>query len=623
MPAHADPRTYDPAFRPNYEQWALAGWSLAAAAAAAFQWYSTLPIGPFYGLLGLCGVMALRWLPGALRVRRLRRSLQGCPVTPVTLAQLQKEQARQPDSLWLGYGFVWKCRHAQRVFEILKSDAVSVDKRLSRSDVSAAIGQRWIHGVEHRESRQYQPLAHTEGHTLILGTTGAGKTRLFDLLIAQAIARGEAVIILDPKGDHALKDNAERVCQALGQPERFVYFHLAFPQHSVRLDPLRHFSQVTEIASRLAALIPSETGYDPFKSFGWQALNNIAQGLALIEKRPNLVQLRRFLEGGSEGLVVQAVQAYGQQVCPNWQAKAQTSLRRMPGKVNAREQAFALMDVYYKHIQPDNPNPDLEGLLSMFRHDSTHFSKMVASLLPIMNMLTSGDLSALLSPNPNDAADRRPITDTAKILHNHQVVYIGLNILSDPIVGSAIGSLLLSDLAAVAGDRYNYGVNNRPVNLFIDEAAEVINEPFIQLLNKGRGAGLRLWLAIQTLSDFAARLGDKYKAFQVLGNVNNLIAMRVLDQETQDYVTRNLLKTRLNTVSCSQSQTVQGETPVLASANQSERLIEEEADLFPAPLLGSLPNFEYLAKLAGGRIIKGRVPVLTLPREQRVRGRTK
>src|SRR5260364_75705 len=582
MSKRFDPRTYDPAFRPNYEQWALAGWGLAAIAAAFFQRYSALPKHPFYWMLGLCGVMALRWLPGMLRIRRLRRSLRGRPITTVTLAQLQKEQSRCADTLWLGYGFIWKRRHAQRVFELLKSEVISTDKRFSRSDARAAIGQRWIHGVEHREFRQYQPLTHAEGHTLILGTTGAGKTRLFDFLIAQAIARDEAVIILDPKGDHALKDNAERVCHALGQPERFVYFHLAFPQHSVRLDPLRHFSQVTEIASRLAALIPSE--------------------------------------GGSEGLVAQAIQAYCTRVCPNWQAKAQPQLHRLQGKSSTREQALALMDVYTKHIQPDHPNPNLEGLLSMFRHDSTHFAKMVASLLPIMNMLTSGDLSALLSPNPNDATDRRAITATAKILHNRQVAYIGLNILSDPIVGSAMGSLLLSDLAAVAGDRYNYGVDNQPVNLFIDEAAEVINEPFIQLLNKGRGAGLRLWLAIQTLSDFAARLGDTSKAFQVLGNVNNLIAMRVLDRDTQEYVTRNLLKTRLNTITCSQSQTVQGETPLLASANQGERLVEEEADLFPAPLLGLLPNFEYLAKLAGGTVVKGRVPVLTLPRAQTAKG---
>jgi conjugal transfer pilus assembly protein TraD len=99
MPARFDPRNYDPACRPNYEQWALAGWGLAAIAATVFQFYSALPIAAFYWMLGLCGVMALRWLPGALRVRRLQRGLRGHPITQITLAQLQQEQARCPGAL--------------------------------------------------------------------------------------------------------------------------------------------------------------------------------------------------------------------------------------------------------------------------------------------------------------------------------------------------------------------------------------------------------------------------------------------------------------------------------------------------------------------------------------------
>ncbi len=44
--------------------------------------------------------------------------------------------------------------------------------------------------------------------------------------------------------------------------------------------------------------------------------------------------------------------------------------------------------------------------------------------------------------------------------------------------------------------------------------------------------------------------------------------------------------------------------------NQGERLMEEEADLFPAQLLGMLPNLEYIAKISGGTP-KGRLPILT------------
>ncbi|WP_061872677.1 TrbI/VirB10 family protein [Serratia marcescens] len=272
---------------------------------------------------------------------------------------------------------------------------------------------------------------------------------------------------------------------------------------------------------------------------------------------------------------------------------------------------FLLIPQGSRIIQPEHPNSDLEGLLSMFQHDQTHFSKMVANLLPIMNMLTSGELGPLLSPDSSDLSDERQITDSAKIINNAQVAYLGLDSLTDNMVGSAMGSIFLSDLTAVAGDRYNYGVNNRPVNIFVDEAAEVINDPFIQLLNKGRGAKLRLFVATQTFADFAARLGSKDKALQVLGNINNTFALRIVDGETQEYIADNLPKTRLKYVMRTQGQNTDGKEPIMHGGNQGERLMEEEADLFPAQLLGMLPNLEYIAKISGGTIVKGRLPILT------------
>src|SRR5690606_39057715 len=131
----------------------------------------------------------------------------------------------------------------------------------------------------------------------------------------------------------------------------------------------------------------------------------------------------------------------------------------------------------------------------------------------------------------------------------------------------AIGSLCLSDMTAVAGDRYNFGVDNRPVNVFVDEAAEVLNNPFIRLLNKGRGALLRLIVATQTIADFAARLGSKDKATQVLGNINNMIALRVLDQETQEYFSAGLPTTRVNYVMRTQGQNTDGSEPILHGGN--------------------------------------------------------
>lgn len=614
-----DPLGYETPWRPNYERRAVIAWCLAIVVAIAVYKTSGLPSGPLYWMVAICIVMALFRLPKAVWLYRLQKYLLGRGLEFSTLDEVEKITEKLEDEQWIGKGFHWEQRHAQRVFEILKrdwSDITGTDSSVRTFlnkrkgyDLHQEMGQPWIHGLEPKEKMLYQPMKHAEGHSLIVGTTGAGKTRIFDTLITQAILRGEAVIIIDPKGDKELRDNARRCCEKMGQPERFLAFHPGFPEESIRFDPLRNFSRVTEIASRLAALIPSEAGADPFTAFGWQALNNIAQGLLITNNRPNIISLRRFLEGGTAGLVIESVEAYSKKALGE-ERFYEESAKYLTENLSFLKKARKSMDFYKERVQPTHPSPELEGLLNMFQHDETHFSKMVANLLPIMNMLTSGPLNALLSPDPSDMDDERPITDSAKIINNAEVVYLGLDSLTDNMVGAALGSLFLSDLTAVAGDRYNYGVDNRPVNLFVDEAAEVINKPFIQLLNKGRGARIRLYVATQTFADFSSRMGSKDNALQVLGNINNVFALRIVDNETQEFIAESLPMTRIKYVMRTQGQNTDGNQPVLHGGNQGERLMEEEAELFPAQLLGMLPNLEYIAKLSGGKLIKGRLPII-------------
>jgi len=591
---------YQLPWRPNFEVQAIAGWISGIALAYLARRWSGLPWTPFVWLMVLCGIMAAWQLLAAVGVWYRKRRLRRFTFEYLDVERLERAVRRQPDKLWVGWGFDWGQRHAQLAYEILKRDSsaiVPIDHE--------RMGATWVHGLETREEEVFQPIAHTAGHTLIVGTTGAGKTRLFDTLVTQAVLREEAVIIIDPKGDKDLKWCAERACRLSGHAERFVYFHPAFPEDSVRLDPLRNFNRSSEVASRIATVIPGDNGADPFKAFGQKSLDNIVQGLFAIEQRPTLVKLRRYLEGGPGTLVARALERYFDfALGETWRGRVAIKGR------DTDNRAAALVRFYRDVVQVDHPNMGLEGLISMFEHDRAHFGKMVASLLPIMNMLTSGTLGPLLSPDPSDVDDRRPITDSARIINNAQVAYIGLDSLSDGMVGSAIGSILLADLASVAGDRYNYGVNNRPVNIFVDEAAEVINDPCIQLLNKGRGAKFRLFIATQTFADFSARTGSEPKARQILGNVNNLIALRVMDAETQEYITDNLPKTRLKYIMRTQGVSTHSSNPAVFSGNIGERLMEEEGDLFAPQLLGQLPDLHYIAKLSGGRIVKGRLPVL-------------
>ena len=357
--------------------------------------------------------------------------------------------------------------------------------------------------------------------------------------------------------------------------------------------------------------MPSESGSgSTFKAFSWQALNNIIQGMVICRVRPQLVTIRHYLESGAAGLVVKTLESYLDLTVPKGREKYLSFLQRIE-KQRLEGRAQSWKNFYREELAAKYPNSDIEGLLSMYEHDTAHFSKMVAGLLPIMNMLTSGILGPMLSPDPQRGGEERLILDTARIINSGGVAYFGLDSLTDGMVGSAIGSLILSDLTAVAGDRYNYGVDNRPVNVFVDEAAEVINEPFIQLLNKGRGAGLRLFVATQTFADFAARLGSADKATQVLGNINNIFALRVTDVETQTYITDKIPKTRISTLTHTLGQSTDPHQPVIHSGSQAQMLKEEEADLFAPALLGQLPNLEFIGNISGGKIVKGRIPILT------------
>ena len=435
-------------------------------------------------------------------------------------------------------------------------------------------------------------------------------TRCFDLLISQAILRGESVIIIDPKGDNDLRQKAERACRELGRPDAFINFHPAKPQESVHINLLANWTRPTEIASRVANLLPSQGPSDPFKSFSWGALNTICGGLCLAYKKPTLLTLRHYLEGSPEKMMLEGFEAYIKQVYGEKEGEAIIRKRfEELRKDTLSARVSALVEEYQKNCPP---NPEVDSLISLREHDKEHFSKMITSLLPTLMQLTSGTLGKMLSPSEDDLENMsEEFFDTGAFIDKNAVVYLGLDTLSDGMVGSAIGSLMLADLTSAAGSRYNFeGGGARTVNVFVDEAAEVVNDSFIQLLNKGRGAKIRLFVATQTIADFAARLGSKEKATQVLGNLNQSICLRCIDQDTQKYMSSRFPKTRVRSIAVDQAYSTDADNLTAEGGRVGERLTETESPLIMPEIFGMLPDLEYIASLSGGRCVKGRFPLL-------------
>ncbi|EXI77023.1 MAG: conjugative coupling factor TraD, SXT/TOL subfamily [Candidatus Accumulibacter appositus] len=46
------------------------------------------------------------------------------------------------------------------------------------------------------------------------------------------------------------------------------------------------------------------------------------------------------------------------------------------------------------------------------------------------------------------------------------------------------------------------------------------------------------------------------------------------------------------------------------TASYQEQIMEAEAEFFPAAMLGELPPLHFIARLSGGRTLKGRFPIL-------------
>lgn len=612
-------------FRPAYEAIAAVSWTAALLVMLLTLLLTDIPHSAFIAMAGVSSVMAAwRWKQ-TLQLWNYKLTMGVAPFVFMRSTMLQRLMAAKPKSLWLGFGFDWTPVHTQRVTEIRKRDEAELlppewYRRLKgvELDRENTIGKPWLHGVGEKEGQIYVPLFAVEGHNLIFGTTGAGKTRLFEILITQAILRNECVVIFDPKGDKEMRDLARDACNLASRPHAFVQFHPAFPRESVRLDPLKNWNNVSEIASRLASLMPSE-GNDSFVQMAWKAVHVVAVGLVYCDTRPNLIKLRRFIEGGAEKLMEDVLRTYLERNVPHWETMIGPLLQRardgnLKSKlVNGTAELLAYAHYYKEEVPESAREQKVDGLLAMVEHNREHLGKILASLVPLLVMLTDGELGRMLSPDTEDIDDDRQIFDLSKIIEGNHVLYIGLDSLSNPTVGSALGSVFLADFAAVCGARYNYKHREEmgKIQLFVDEANEVANIPLVQILNKARGAGVVATLATQTLPDFEARLGSPARARQILGNCNNLIACRTKDGPTQEFIVETFGKTHIQTLSRSIGAGQQSDNAGMDFRNQmTQSLGEQEAAVFSPELLGMLPNLHFLAFMAGGRLIKGRIPKL-------------
>lgn len=613
-------------WRPAYESFAVLAWFIAFGWITWLFFTERLPLTWCAVLWTIVLAMLIKRTFEMLKVLNARAALSGSQLTFMTFEELARTMKGHTNDLWLGYGFRWWPEHSQKLYELMKLDWTKLQlpswlthlllKNPALSDEAA--GLPIIHGVSTYDESLFRPLKNFEGGLCLCGTTQAGKGVYLSHLVAQAIARGDVVIVIDPKHSSRLKDNILHACRASGRDDPLT-FHPAFPDTGVRLDPMHSFTNATEIASRIRQAFPPNMD-ESFANFAWMAVNAIAQGLIALEIRPTLPLIAKYVKLGIYDILEPLLEKHAREYASNDWQKHYLDLKEKAGKPpapNVSERLMVLVALYETDLHHIAPDPAIDGLIEVFRHNREHYSKITASLLPILSMLTTGKLADSLSPTLTDMHDTRPVMNLEKVINGEHVLYIGLDSMPNPTVASTLAGIWLADLANIAGRRYNLGLsalNSRRISLFVDEVSNVINVPLIEILNKGAESGIATTCAMQTIADLAHRMGSLEAAHVVLGNLNNLIALRTKDQMTQNFVVETLGTTYI----ANQSLSINNRAPDHLSPDYhsglTRQMNSELEPIFPPEFLGKLPNCEAIVQVSAGYIYKTRCPILVSKR---------
>lgn len=581
-------------------------------------------------LLLLSLFMMLRFLQG-YRVIHYQMNLKCMPTYVISPQQLPVSQS----TLFIGRGFLWTPLHTQRLRDLDLAQHLKYryrsPYRVLRSNNGIG-GEPSIHGICDKESDIHMNLVDRAGHTVVIGTTGMGKTRFAEMLITQDIHRGDVVIVLDPKGDVDLLKRFYCEAKASGREKDVLILHLGFPECSARYNPIGSFTKITQVATRVTNALPSTGEAAAFKEFAWKYVNLVTRALVAIDIQPTYKQLNYYVTRLEQLLLV--VCKHLLQEDSHFKSWVNTFVEEAPkhtktGKEKeppTHDQAImAYLKEYFENQGSSalltSTHELLRDLYQACRLDRTYYDKITASVGPLLEKLTSDRIADLLSIT-KDLNDVRPVFDWHQVIREKKIVYIGLDAMTDSVVSSAVGNAMLSDLVSVAGYLYKFGLSEHEseqknnfqlprICLHADEFNEIIGDEFIPILNKARGAGFIVTAYTQTWSDVQARLNSESKTGQVMGNFNNVVMFRTKEAKTVELFLSQLPKIPiLRTVPASvSSDTPHGEQGIFYQSSNEDRLAHTEVRLIEQTDILNLPKGQAFALLEGGKLYKLRMPL--------------
>ena len=488
-------------------------------------------------------------------------------------------------------------------------------------------GKSWLHGVgSDRETVITLPQANRNSHTLVFGMTRVGKTRLLSTLVNQDIRNGEAVLLIDPKGDADLLKDMYAACKAAGRLSDFRILHAGMPEISAKYNPLFSFSDISEVATRVTSAISAEGEGKQFADFAWRYLNITSTCLREMGEPINYRTLSFFVMRPRQLLMAYCDKTLPA-VLPDYEVKVTLMLEKLlsahqgnrkGAPVEIPTRADAVRELVAKFIEENisegNAGNLQQGILNDLHHAAKmgeeFYGKITASLSPVfdkINKTAAGDIFSW------ESSFGLPVVNLEEVIKRKQICYIGLDSMSNKTMSEAVGQAVIADLISLCGRLYKDNPNQvHSLCLHADELAEMVRDEFITLVNKAGGAGIKVTAYTQTINDLGAVFGtNQHKPKMLLGNFGTIIMLRVANLDTARVFTECLPS--VLTLSGLPSTTSQdksfGENGELFTTSNTDVIQQERQQLIVENDVFSLPKGQAFVLTQGGTVYKIRIPL--------------
>lgn len=327
-------------------------------------------------------------------------------------------------------------------------------------------------------------------HTLVLGTTGSGKTVTVCNIVESAINRGLPLIYIDGKGDY---DLACRVAR---------------------------YGQERDRAVSVFAMKGDSLAYNPLATGGFTS------------KKDRIIELREWSEEHYKKL------AEGYLQCV-FKVMEQCNI---PCNLASLSENLDLKKLKALVRQNEADIPNAQKLMDELNNQD-QASKSIESLVAEIRNFTASEIGTLF-----ELEEGKPVLTLDQVIKDNGIAYFCLPALEFPSMSKTLGRLVINDLKATMAQQLTGNAKN-PVYVIFDEFSVFAGEQVLNVINMGRSAGIHAILSTQSLSDIASGRKENADHFinQVVGNCNNFILHRQNSAEDAEKLasmlgTRNTLE---------------------------------------------------------------------------------